>query len=114
MNNIKGLIPICLEMYIINGTAIKATVSLTKKAERNPIPTTNINKSESMLFALDNIFIATSLITPDLSNAVTILNMPKRNPITSRLIDLSADCKEITCKASISTAPITIETHIGI
>jgi hypothetical protein len=42
-----------------------------------------------------------------------MLNIPKRNPITSRLIDLSADSKEITSKTSISMAPISIDAHIG-
>jgi hypothetical protein len=35
-------------------------------AESSPMPTTNIISSESRLVALDNIFIATSLSTPDL------------------------------------------------
>jgi len=96
MSKTKGLIPTCFEMYTISGIPSKAIVSITKNAESIPIPPTNIISSESILFALDNIFIATSVRTPDLSSAVTILNMPKRNPITSRLIDLSAASNPIT------------------
>ena len=110
----KGLIPTCFEMYTMSGIPSNAIVSFTKNAESIPIPTINIMSNESRLFALASIFIATSLSTPDLSSAVTILNMPKRNPITSRLIDLNADSKPITWKTIIRKAPINIETHIGI
>src|SRR5919206_328830 len=65
-------------------------VSFTKNAESNPKPTTNaINIKDGLCLAFSNIFIDTSLSTPDLSSAETILNMPKRNPITSRLIYLN-------------------------
>jgi hypothetical protein len=69
---------------IIPSTAI---VSFTKNAENKPIPTTNaINIKDGLFFAFANIFIDTSLSTPDLSSAETILNMPKRKPITSKAI----------------------------
>jgi hypothetical protein len=48
-----------------------------------------------LFLALDNIFADITVSTPDLSSAETILNMPKRNPMTSKLIDLNADCMSI-------------------
>jgi hypothetical protein len=78
------------------------------------MPKTNINNRELRSLALVNIRMAINFSTPALSSAVTMLNIPKRNPITSRLIDLSADSKEITLKISISMAPISIDAQIGI
>ena len=96
MSKTTGLILICFEMYIIRGMPSNAIVSFTKNAESIPIPKTNINNSELTSLALVNIRIAINFSTPALSSAVTMLNIPKRNPITSRLIDLSTDSKELT------------------
>jgi hypothetical protein len=96
MNKTTGLIPICFEMYIIRGMPSNAIVSFTKKAESIPIPKTNINNSELTSLAIANIRIDINFSTPALSSAVTMLNIPKRNPITSRLIDFTADSKEMT------------------
>ena len=96
MSKTTGLIPICFEMYITSGMPSNAIVSFTKNAESIPIPKTNINSSELTLLALANIRIAINFSTPALSSAVTMLNIPKRNPITSKLIDFSAYSKEMT------------------
>lgn len=53
-------------------------------------------------------------ITPDLSRAVVILNIPKRKPITCRLIDFNADSKEISPKAITNMAPMHIINQNGI
>ena len=66
-----------------------------------------------LFLALDNIFADITVSTPDLSSAETILNMPKRNPMTSRLIDLNADCILIILKPTIRAAPIS-KVKIGI
>jgi hypothetical protein len=77
----------------MSGIPSTAIVSFTKNAESKPIPTTNtINIKDGLCFAFANSFIDTSLSTHDLSSAETILNMPKRKPITSKLIDLNAGC----------------------
>jgi hypothetical protein len=65
-------------------------------------------------FIKASLFIATNLRTPDLSSAVTILNIPKRNAITSKLIDLKADSILITLNPIISIEPISIDVQIGI
>ena len=96
MSKTTGLIPICYDMYTISGMPSNAIVSFTKNAESIPIPKTNTNNTELTSLALVNIRMAINFSTPALSSAVTMLNIPKRNPITSRLIDLSADSKEIT------------------
>ena len=51
--------------------------------------------------------------TPDFSRAETILNIPKRNSIISRLIASKADSTLITCKSTINSAPIVIDVHMG-
>jgi len=99
MNSALALDPVinsCFEIWITIGTPNKATVSLTRNADSVPIPTMNINRNVSILFALESIFSAISLRTPDLSRAETILNMLKRNKITSRLMEKKADCILIT------------------
>ena len=74
------LIPILFETLTMSGIPSTAIVSFTKNAESNPKPTTNaINIKDGLCLAFSNIFIDTSLSTPDLSSAETILNMPKRN-----------------------------------
>jgi hypothetical protein len=62
---------------------------------------------------LDTIIIATTPKTPDFSRAETILNIPKRNSIISRLIASKADSTLITCKSTINSAPIVIDVHMG-
>ena len=96
MSKTTDRIPICFEMYIIRGIPSNAIVSFTKNAESIPIPKTNINNSDLTSLALVNIRIAINFSIPDLSSAVTMLNIPNRNPITSRLIDFTANSKEIT------------------
>jgi hypothetical protein len=90
-------------------------VSFTKNAEIIPKPITNTRSIEfRSLPALDIIFTATNLRTPDLSSAETMLNIPKRNIITSRLIALKSIFKAYDLSPIIRAAPISIEVQIGI
>ena len=91
IKNTTGLIPSSFEIYIAIGTPSIAMVSFTKNADSSPIPKTNNINSISGLFAFDNIFSETSASTPDLSRALTMLNIPKRNNMISRFTDLNAD-----------------------
>src|ERR1044072_8848558 len=92
-----------------------AAVSLTMKADRIPERNTIII---IILFVIFLIFSRVNpiirFITPDLSSAVVILNIPKRKPITWRLIDFKADSKDINPKVIVSIAPMDIINQNGI
>ena len=53
-------------------------------------------------------------MTPDFSRAVVMLNIPKRNPITCRLIDFNADSKGIIPNTITKIAPTVIINQKGI
>ena len=86
INRTLGLIRICLESPSIIGVAVRARVSLTRKAESRPIP--NKTSARARCGVLESLTIRAVRYSrsPERSIAATIENIPRRKNITSRLM----------------------------
>ena len=113
INTMDGLTLKWLEMDIAKGIRRMAAVSFTTKAARNP----DIHMITKMIYStfliLDKTVPTIWFITPDLSRAEVILNIPKRNTITWKLIDFKADSIGIIPNPKTRIAPIDIITQNG-
>ena len=114
INKTLGLIRICFESPNIIGVAVRANVSLTRKAERRPIPNSTNAKARCGVLASLIILAVRYSRSPDSSIAATIENIPRRKKITSKLIEAYASCRGMAPEKIIATAPASMMVQIGI